>query len=54
MGKRHLGGSVTGWGGASDIQRAMEAGFDRHLAKPVDRSTLAKLLASVELPVAAH
>ena len=53
-GKGILMAAVTGWGGASDVQRALEAGFDRHLAKPVDRSTLAKLLASVESPAPAH
>jgi signal transduction histidine kinase len=39
--------AVTGWARESDIQHSTEAGFDRHLAKPVDRSTLARLLASV-------
>ena len=30
----------TGWGGAEDRRRSAEAGFDRHLVKPVTLSTL--------------
>ena len=37
----------TGWGHASDRQRAREAGFDHHLVKPVDPLALSALLASV-------
>jgi CheY-like chemotaxis protein len=46
-GKNILIAAVTGWGRESDIRCATEAGFDRHLTKPVDRSTLDKLLESV-------
>jgi CheY-like chemotaxis protein/two-component sensor histidine kinase len=28
--------ALTGWGGEADVQRARDAGFDRHLTKPVD------------------
>ncbi|HEY6065521.1 MAG TPA: ATP-binding protein, partial [Thermoanaerobaculia bacterium] len=40
--------AVTGWGQEEDRQRSMEAGFDHHLVKPVDPSTLVELLASQE------
>jgi signal transduction histidine kinase/ActR/RegA family two-component response regulator len=47
--------AVTGWGQASDRRRTAEAGFDKHLVKPVDEATLCKLLAdgaaATELPV---
>jgi PAS domain S-box-containing protein len=32
--------AVTGWGGADDLQRSREAGFDEHLTKPVDPDLL--------------
>jgi CheY-like chemotaxis protein len=37
----------TGWGHETDRQRAAEAGFDRHLLKPVTAETLATLLATL-------
>jgi len=37
--------AVTGWGQAQDKQRALDAGFDAHLTKPVDPAALARLLA---------
>ncbi len=44
----HLGGEIlvalTGYGEAQDRARAREAGFDRHLTKPVDPDALQKLL----------
>ncbi len=36
--------AVTGWGQASDKARAMDAGFDSHLTKPVDPRRLTKLM----------
>jgi len=36
--------AVTGYGQAADRQRAMEAGFDHHLVKPVDLNAVQKLL----------
>ncbi|MEP7117096.1 MAG: PAS domain S-box protein [Acidobacteriota bacterium] len=36
--------AVTGWGAADDKRRAREAGFDRHLVKPVDPQALARVL----------
>ena len=37
--------AVTGWGQSQDKQRALDAGFDAHLTKPVDPVALAKVLA---------
>jgi len=39
--------AVSGWGAEGDILQAREAGFDRHLTKPVDPEVLEKLLAVV-------
>jgi len=36
--------ALTGWGQESDRQRAIDAGFDRHLTKPVDTVVLEALL----------
>lgn len=36
--------ALTGWGQEEDKRRAMEAGFDRHLTKPVDPATLDEAL----------
>jgi signal transduction histidine kinase len=38
--------ALTGWGAESDRQRSAEAGFDRHLTKPVGREQLDELLAA--------
>jgi CheY-like chemotaxis protein len=40
--------ALTGWGQDSDRQRTREAGFDKHLVKPVDPKALSALLASTE------
>jgi PAS domain S-box-containing protein len=37
--------ALTGWGQDEDIRRAMDAGFDHHLTKPVEAAALEKLLA---------
>jgi PAS domain S-box-containing protein len=39
--------ALTGWGQESDRRRAMEAGFDYHLTKPVDPEALDRLFADV-------
>ena len=39
--------AVTGWGQEGDRQRAREAGFDRHLTKPVDPREIESILATV-------
>jgi PAS domain S-box-containing protein len=36
--------ALTGWGQAEDKRRALEAGFDLHLTKPVDPATLYSVL----------
>ncbi|HVJ69231.1 MAG TPA: response regulator, partial [Caulifigura sp.] len=41
--------AMTGWGQDEDRQKTKEAGFDRHLVKPVERAALLELLAG--LPV---
>jgi len=39
--------ALTGWGQDADRKRAVEAGFDHHLIKPVDPGALNQLLAEV-------
>ena len=39
--------ALTGWGQENDRKRAMEAGFDHHIVKPVDPGALNQLLADV-------
>ena len=39
--------ALTGWGQEEDKARAFEAGFDRHVVKPIDRQTLLALLNEV-------
>jgi signal transduction histidine kinase len=38
--------AVTGWGQEDDRKRAREAGFDRHLVKPVDPAEIETILSS--------
>jgi CheY-like chemotaxis protein len=38
--------AVTGWGQEEDRHRSRAAGFDHHLVKPVDFTTLTELLAA--------
>jgi CheY-like chemotaxis protein len=40
--------ALTGWGQEGDRRRALEAGFDYHLTKPVDPAVLNELLAGAE------
>ena len=42
--------AVTGWGQDEDRRRAMEAGFDHHLTKPVDVDQLDALLRAGAAP----
>jgi CheY-like chemotaxis protein len=37
--------AVTGWGQGEDRRHSKEAGFDYHLAKPVDAAEINRLLA---------
>jgi PAS domain S-box-containing protein len=39
--------ALTGWGGEQDRALSREAGFDRHLIKPVDMTVIESLLADV-------
>lgn len=39
--------ALTGWGQPADRARAVEAGFDHHLTKPIDYDELAELLTQV-------
>jgi PAS domain S-box-containing protein len=39
--------AITGWGQEGDRRRAMDAGFDHHLTKPVDPNRLNDLLALI-------
>ncbi len=36
--------AITGWGGADEVVRSRESGFDQHLTKPVDPDVLLQLL----------
>ena len=40
--------ALTGYGTPEDRQRALDAGFDAHVAKPVDNETLASLLSRAQ------
>lgn len=46
-GKTMLLIAVTGWGQDNDKRQSKEAGFDRHMVKPVDPQSLMKLLAGL-------
>jgi CheY-like chemotaxis protein len=37
--------ALTGWGQEEDLAKSRDAGFDRHLVKPVEIDTLTRLLA---------
>ncbi len=39
--------ALTGWGGAADRARALEAGFDRHLTKPATMDAIEAVLAGL-------
>jgi signal transduction histidine kinase/CheY-like chemotaxis protein len=47
-GRRPLIIAVTGYGAPEDRERALEAGFDAHVTKPVEYSTLVALLAQAD------
>jgi PAS domain S-box-containing protein len=42
--------AVTGWGQEDDQRRSAEAGFDRHMTKPVDPTALEAFLESIAHP----
>jgi signal transduction histidine kinase len=39
--------ALTGWGQPQDVRRSAEAGFDRHLVKPIEIEALSTVLAAV-------
>jgi CheY-like chemotaxis protein len=41
--------ALTGWGQEEDKRRALQAGFDHHLTKPLEPAALEKLLALMNL-----
>jgi signal transduction histidine kinase len=43
--------ALTGWGQALDRQRTRDAGFDRHLVKPVDEATLLEVLEGAPIEI---
>ena len=43
--------AVTGWGQPGDKAKALEAGFDPHLTKPVEPEQLASLLNNFRDPL---
>ena len=47
-GQRALLAALTGWGQSEDRAKVHEAGFDRHLVKPVDHDQLQALVAAVK------
>jgi CheY-like chemotaxis protein len=40
--------AMTGWGQEEDRRRSHDAGFDRHLVKPVDPDALMRMLAELQ------
>jgi CheY-like chemotaxis protein len=42
--------AITGRGQKEDKEKAMEAGFDEHLTKPVDTSVLATVISNGRAP----
>jgi CheY-like chemotaxis protein len=46
-GKNMLLVAISGWGQDEDKRRALEAGFDRHMTKPVEFAKLQALFASL-------
>lgn len=42
--------AITGYGRAEDVRRALEAGFDLHLTKPVDAMALNELIVNGRKP----
>jgi CheY-like chemotaxis protein len=45
--------AMTGWGQPEDHARALDAGFDRFLVKPIDAATIADVLATADAFIAA-
>ena len=43
--------AITGWGQPKDMRMSQEAGFDRHLVKPLDHADLQQIIAATDSPV---
>jgi PAS domain S-box-containing protein len=52
-GKDVLMVALTGWGQLEDRRKSADAGFDRHMVKPVDHVALLELLTSLPRPTSA-
>ena len=48
-GRRPFLVALTGWGADEDRRRTRDAGFDRHLVKPVGLDALTRLIADVPI-----
>jgi CheY-like chemotaxis protein len=46
--------ALTGWGEARDLQRAFDAGFDRHVLKPASSQKIRSLLAEARSFISEH
>jgi CheY-like chemotaxis protein len=46
--------ALTGWGQEEDRQRSKEAGFDRHMVKPIEHADLTKILEELIPPNGRH
>jgi PAS domain S-box-containing protein len=53
-GRRAMLIAVTGWGQEEDKRRALAAGFDRHLTKPIDPGGLESILQQAKARLPAH
>jgi len=42
--------AVSGYGQEEDLRRALQAGFDRHMTKPIDPASLRRFLSTLSLP----
>ena len=42
--------ALSGWGGGEHRRRGLEAGFDRHIVKPIEADDLAEVLAAIGKP----
>ncbi len=40
--------ALTGWGQEDDVRRSQDAGFDRHMVKPVDPVALMQQMAGLQ------
>ena len=43
--------AITGWGQDEDRRKSSEAGFDRHMVKPIEPEALAHIVAALDVGV---